>query len=88
MEQDYQIKKLREFICEKLNCRDDELTNDTDLKDYDGYNSIFVVEFIMFIEESFDIEIPDDYYGLDNYKTIGTIVNLIDHVKVQPTTVA
>lgn len=82
MKENNQYEKLFTFLSEKLNCEEKELSEGTDLTLFEGYNSMMVVELILFIEESMHIEIPDEYFGLENYKTIGNLINIIDNVSV------
>ncbi len=79
MQKDEQFEMLLTFFCEKLNCEKGELSPGTDLTLYDGYNSMLVVELILFIEENLQMEIPDEYYGLENYQTIGKIIDVLNY---------
>ena len=79
MEQNKQYDLIRSFFCEKLNCEGEELTVDTDLTLYEGYNSMLIVELILYIEENLNIEIPDEFFGLENYKSIGSILDILNN---------
>ncbi|MDF2672546.1 MAG: hypothetical protein K0R09_811 [Clostridiales bacterium] len=76
-----QFDLLSTFFSEKLKCEKSELTEDTDLTLFEGYNSMLVVELILYIEENIHIEIPDEYFGLENYGTIGSIINVLNKIK-------
>lgn len=82
MKENNQYEILRAFFCEKLNCEENELSRDTDLTLYEGYNSMLVVELILFIEENLHIEIPDEYFGLENYNTIDNIISIFNNITI------
>ncbi|GMQ56627.1 hypothetical protein AN1V17_10210 [Vallitalea sediminicola] len=67
--------KLIEYIKEKLQA--DEITETTQLESFDEFSSIFVVELILFIEESFNIEVSYEDYGMENYSDVASIVDLV-----------
>ena len=81
MVENNQFDLLSTFFSEKLKCEKSELTEDTDLTLFEGYNSMLVVELILYIEENMHIEIPDEYFGLENYSTIGSIINVFNKIK-------
>lgn len=74
-----QYDLIHTFFSEKLNCTADELSKDTDLTLFEGYNSMLVVELILFIEENLNFQIPDDYFGLENYKSIGSVLDILNN---------
>ncbi len=61
-------------ILEDFEMSDDRF--DEDLKDY-GFDSLSFIRLIVFIEDEFDIEIPDDILLLDEMDTINKIYNVI-----------
>ena len=64
------FEKIRDIIVEQLDLDDsDSLTMETSLKDDLDADSLDAVEVIMALEEEFDIE---------NFKTIGDIVEYIE----------
>ena len=70
------FEKVREILCEQLEIDPDEITLDTNIIDDLGADSLDVVDLVMSIEESFDIEIPDE--EVENIKTVGDIVKYIE----------
>lgn len=68
--------KIREIIVEQLDVDEDKVTNDASITDDLGADSLDVVDLVMSIEESFDIEIPDE--EVENIKTVGDIVKFIE----------
>ena len=55
-----EFEKLQKIIAEVLNVDADEITMDTTFVDDLGADSLDVFQFIMGIEEEFDIEIPNE----------------------------
>jgi len=69
--------KVKQIIAEQLSVDEDSITMGTDLvKDLEA-DSLDVVELVMEIEQSFNIEIPDE--TLKEVKTIKDIVDYIDN---------
>ena len=56
------------------------VTPELNLKEELGVDSVDLMEFIINLEEAFDIEIPDEY--MDNFKTISDVVTYI-HEKLK-----
>lgn len=68
--------KIREIIVEQLDVDEDKVTPDASITEDLGADSLDVVDLVMSIEESFDIEIPDE--EVENIKTVGDIVKFIE----------
>lgn len=68
--------KIREIIVEQLDVDEDKVTSDASITEDLGADSLDVVDLVMSIEESFDIEIPDE--EVENIKTVGDIVKFIE----------
>ena len=51
------------------------LTDDTNLIDALGFDSLDVVEYVMACEDTFDLEVPDE--DMENIKTVGAVVDLL-----------
>ena len=56
------------------------ITPELNLKEELGVDSVDLMEFIINLEEAFDIEIPDE--DMDNFKTISDVVTYI-HEKLK-----
>ena len=68
--------KIREIIVEQLDVDEDKVTTDASITEDLGADSLDVVDLVMNIEESFDLEIPDE--EVENIKTVGDIVKYIE----------
>lgn len=54
------LEKLTELLAEQLKVDASTIAPDTDLKEDLGVDSLDLFEFVMALEEEFDIEIPTD----------------------------
>ena len=68
--------KVKSIIVEQLDADEAEVTRDATIQDDLGADSLDVVDLVMSIEESFDIEIPDE--EVEGIKTVGDIVKYIE----------
>ena len=68
--------KIREIIVEQLDVDEEKVTADASITEDLGADSLDVVDLVMNIEESFDLEIPDE--EVENIKTVGDIVKFIE----------
>lgn len=68
--------KLSDLIVEHLGVERELITLNASFKDDLGADSLDVVEFIMQLEDSFDIEIPDE--EAEHLTTVGSIVTYLD----------
>ena len=68
--------KVKSIIVEQLVADEAEVTMDATIQDDLGADSLDVVDLVMSIEESFDIEIPDE--EVEGIKTVGDIVKYIE----------
>lgn len=68
--------KIRKIIVEQLDVDEDAVTKDASITEDLGADSLDVVDLVMSIEESFDLEIPDE--EVENIKTVGDIVKFIE----------
>lgn len=69
--------KIKDIIVEQLDVEEDAVTMEASITDDLGADSLDVVDLVMSIEESFDIEIPDE--EVENIKTVGDIVKYIEN---------
>ena len=67
---------LAEFVREKLGV---EFSEDMTFNDLEGFNSMLIVELILYLEENLQIEIPEEYYTIDNYTNVSSILNVIQN---------
>lgn len=69
--------KIKDIIVEQLNVEEDAVTMEASITEDLGADSLDVVDLVMSIEESFDVEIPDE--EVENIKTVGDIVKYIEN---------
>ena len=69
--------KIKDIIVEQLAVEEDAVTMEASITDDLGADSLDVVDLVMSIEESFDVEIPDE--EVENIKTVGDIVKYIEN---------
>lgn len=68
--------KICDIIVEQLDVEEEKVTAEASISEDLGADSLDVVDLVMSIEESFDIEIPDE--EVENIKTVGDIVKFIE----------
>lgn len=69
--------KIKDVIVEQLDVEEDAVTMEASITEDLGADSLDVVDLVMSIEESFDVEIPDE--EVENIKTVGDIVKYIEN---------
>lgn len=69
--------KIKDIIVEQLDVEEDAVTMEASITEDLGAHSLDVVDLVMSIEESFDVEIPDE--EVENIKTVGDIVKYIEN---------
>ena len=70
------INRLKELLAEQFEVDESTITESTDIMTDLGADSLDIVEFIMMIEEEFDINVADE----QSYesKTVGEIADYIE----------
>ena len=68
--------KIKDIIVEQLDVEEDAVTMEASITEDLGADSLDVVDLVMSIEESFDVEIPDE--EVENIKTVGDIVKFLE----------
>lgn len=69
--------KIKDIIVEQLDVEENAVTMEASITEDLGADSLDVVDLVMSIEESFDVEIPDE--EVENIKTVGDIVKYIEN---------
>ena len=69
--------KIKDINVEQLDVEEDAVTMEASITEDLGADSLDVVDLVMSIEESFDVEIPDE--EVENIKTVGDIVKYIEN---------
>ena len=73
------LEKVKELVAEQLNISADSISEQSNIIEDLGADSLDVIEMLMTLEEEYGITIPDDKIG--QIKTIGQIVALIEECK-------
>ncbi len=73
------FEHVRNALAKQFEIDPETITAETNLIDDLGADSLDVVELMMFIEESFDLAIPDDV--LHTFHTVGDVVTYVDGAK-------
>ncbi len=73
------LDQIKKILVETMDIEEEKVTLDAKLKDDLNLDSLDSVELIMFAEEEFGIEIPDE--DVMNFKTVNDIVNYIEEHK-------
>ena len=68
-----QVKKI---LCVQLDLDEEQVTEDSEVIDDLGADSLDIVDLVMTLEEEFDTEIPDE--DIENLRTVGDIVKYIE----------
>ena len=70
------FEKGRDILVEQLDVEEDEVTLDAVIADDLGADSLDLVDLVMSLEDTFDIEIEDDQ--VEQIKTVGDVVKFIE----------
>lgn len=68
--------KIREMIVRQLGTKELETTQDAELVNDLGMDSLDVVELAMAFEEEFGVEIPDE--DVEGWKTVGDVITYLE----------
>lgn len=71
------LEKVIAIVAEQLGVDPSEVTEQTNLVDDLGADSLSVVDLIMSIEDEFGVQIPDD--AVESLRTIDAIVQFIEN---------
>ena len=70
------LDKVREILANQFEVDLDTITVDTDVAEDLGADSLDVVDVLMSLEETFDVEIPDE--EIEKLTTVGALVAYIE----------
>ena len=70
------LEKLIALLAEQLDAEAGEITEETDIIDDLGADSLDVVDLVMSLEDEFDLEIPDE--DIENIRTVGELVKYLE----------
>ena len=68
------FEQVKKILCDHLD--EEQVTEDSEVIDDLGADSLDIVDLVMTLEEEFDTEIPDE--DIENLKTVGDIVKYIE----------
>jgi acyl carrier protein len=75
--------RIRAFVLAKFPKM--SLTDDQDIFALGFVNSLFAMELVMFIEKSFGVRIPNSELRLDNFRSVDSMVKLIERLPAEVT---
>lgn len=70
------FETVKEILARQLQVDADDITQDTDIVDDLGADSLDVVEMLMAIEQEYGIIVPDDV--ITSFKTVGDVAKYIE----------
>lgn len=73
------FERVKSLILEQQDVEPDEVTLEAGIKEDLGFDSLDVVDFIMALEQEFDLEIEDE--EAEKVTTVGDIVKFIEEKK-------
>lgn len=69
------LEKIKKILSEQFSVDESAITENTNIADDLGADSLDVVDIMMSIEDEFEMEMPDE--AVDNVRTVGELVNFI-----------
>ena len=73
------LEKVKAILSEQFDVEEDSITADTKISEDLGADSLDIVEMIMALEETYNLQVPDD--TASELKTVGAIVKYIEENK-------
>ena len=70
------FEKVKKILCDQLDLEEEQVTEEAEVIEDLGADSLDIVDLVMTLEEEFDTEIPDQ--DIENLKTVGDIVKYIE----------
>lgn len=70
------FEQVKKILCDQLDLDEEQVTEDSEVIDDLGTDSLDIVDLVMTLEEEFDTEIPDE--DIENLRTVGDIVKYIE----------
>ena len=70
------FEQVKKILCDQLDLDAEQVTEDSEVIDDLGADSLDIVDLVMTLEEEFDTEIPDE--DIENLRTVGDIVKYIE----------
>lgn len=73
------LEKVKEILARQLHMEADDITEDTDIREDLGVDSLDVVEMLMAIQDECGVYVPDD--EIINLRTVGDVVKYVEENK-------
>ncbi len=73
------IEKIKEVLAEQLGIHKEEISDDANILEDLGADSLDVIEMLMNLEDEYGVTIPDD--KINQVKTVSEIAKLIDECR-------
>ena len=75
-------QKIVDSITERLyevipEARDQELTEGRSLRDFAGFDSLGILETLVWLESTFSVTIPDEELVVDRFDSVGKMVDYV-----------
>lgn len=70
------FEQVKKILCDQLDLDEEQVTEDSEVIDDLGADSLDIVDLVMTLEEEFDTEIPDE--DIENLRTVGDIIKYIE----------
>ncbi len=70
------FEQVKKILCDQLDLDEEQVTEDSEVIDDLGADSLDIVDLVMTLEEEFNTEIPDE--DIENLRTVGDIVKYIE----------
>ena len=70
------LEKVKAILAEQFDVEESKITEETELQEDLGADSLDVVDLLMSIEDEFEVEVPDE--EIENIKTVGALVAYIE----------
>ena len=70
------FEKVKKILCDQLDLEEEQVTEEAEVIEDLGADSLDIVDLVMTLEEEFDTEIPDE--DIENLKTVGDSVKYIE----------
>jgi len=74
------IEKLKQIIAEQFDVDADSITEETNLKEEFGADSVDLVELAMTLEEEFELPAPQDGDELPEFNTVGDVLKYLEEL--------
>ena len=70
------FEQVKKILCDQLDLDEEQVTEESEVIDGLGADSLDIVDLVMTLEEEFDTEIPDE--DIENLRTVGDIVKYVE----------